>query len=151
MAPGGRPALQRKAVAARVGSETRLRDALQDVPIQSLVTDGQMDVSGVAPYRGRCRWHVPRTVRFRFYDDNVAGERNEELTGSIRGVAYADLRQWPCSKGYTDPVVGSVPPTGPEGHGRLSSERLRASLSMPRRRGPSASSRPPRPNGRCGS
>ena len=113
--PGGRPALQRKAVAARVGSETRLRDALQDVPIQSLVTDGQMDVSGVAPYQGRCRWHVPRTVRFRFYDDNVAGERNEELTGSIRGVAYADLRQRPCSKGYTDPVVGSVPPTGPEG------------------------------------
>ena len=96
--PGGRPALQRKAVAARVGSETRLRDALQDVPIQSLVTDGQMDVSGVAPYRGRCRWHVPRTVRFRFYDDNVAGERNEELTGSIRGVAYADYANGHAAK-----------------------------------------------------
>jgi len=89
--PGGRPAFDRTLVAARAGSETRLREALRDVPIQSLVTDGQMDVSGVAPNVGRCRWHVPRTVRYLLYNDEVTGNRNEALTDSIRAVTYANF------------------------------------------------------------
>lgn len=88
--PGGRPALRRMPVAARVGSETRLREALQEIPIQSLVTDGQMDVSGTAPYLGRCQWHLPRTVRFRLYDDEVTGEENQQLTDEMREVVFED-------------------------------------------------------------
>jgi hypothetical protein len=88
--PGGRPALRRKPVAGRVGSETRLRDVLQEVPIQSLVTDGKMDVTGTAPYLGRCQWHLPRTVRFRLYDDGVTGEENQQLTDEMREVVFED-------------------------------------------------------------
>ena len=53
--PGGRRALQRQPVAGRVGSETRLREALSEVSVSTLVTDGQMDVSDVADLCGRCR------------------------------------------------------------------------------------------------
>lgn len=86
--PGGRPALQRHPVAARVGSETRLRADLRSVPIRSLITDGQMDVSGVAPLVGRCRWHLPRSVRYGLYNDNVSGDFNGRLTDSLRSLVH---------------------------------------------------------------
>ena len=88
--PGGRPALKREPVAARVGSETRLRDALEERPIQTLITDGKMEVSGTATRTGRCRWHLPRSVRYLLYNDEVTGERNEALTDSIREVVHAE-------------------------------------------------------------
>jgi hypothetical protein len=86
--PGGRPALQHHPVAARVGSETRLRADLRSVPIRSLITDGQMDVSGVAPLVGRCRWHLPRSVRYGLYNDNVSGDFNGRLTDSLRSLVH---------------------------------------------------------------
>ena len=88
--PGGRPALKREPVAARVGSETRLRDALEERPIQTLITDGKMEVSSTAARTGRCRWHLPRSVRYLLYNDEVTGERNEALTDSIREVVHAE-------------------------------------------------------------
>lgn len=87
--PGDRPALDRHPVAARVGSETRLREALREAPLQTLVTDGQMDVSGVAPRVGRCRWHLPRSVRYLLYEDDVKGEANEALTDAMREIVFA--------------------------------------------------------------
>jgi hypothetical protein len=53
--PGGRSAFERHPVAARVGSETRLKADLKSVPIRSLITDGKMEVGGAAPLVGRCR------------------------------------------------------------------------------------------------
>jgi hypothetical protein len=86
--PGGRPAFQRHPVAARVGSETRLRADLRSVPIRSLVTDGKMDVGGAAPLVGRCRWHLPRSIRYELYNDNVSGDFNERLTESLRSLVH---------------------------------------------------------------
>lgn len=97
--PGGRPSLNRQFVAARVGSETRLREALNEVPISTLVTDGQMEVSSVAEKAGRCRWHLPRSVRYLLYNDNVSGERNQQLTSEVRSLAYAD---------YANPVAAET-------------------------------------------
>jgi YgiT-type zinc finger domain-containing protein len=94
--PGGRPALNRQPVAARVGSETRLRKALSEVSIATLVTDGQMDVSSVADKTGRCRWHLPRSVRHLLYNDDVSGDRNQQLTGEVRDLVYTD---------YANPVA----------------------------------------------
>jgi len=96
---GGRPALERRPVAGRVGSETRLREALSGADVSTLVTDGQMDVSGVADWCGRCRWHLPRSVRHLLYNDEVSGDRNQQLTGEVRGLAYAD---------YANPVAAQV-------------------------------------------
>jgi hypothetical protein len=89
--PGGRPALRREVVAARVGSETRLRAALEPVEVPTLVTDGQMEVSGVATRAGRCRWHLARSVRHLLYHDDVSGERNRTLTEQVRDLAHADF------------------------------------------------------------
>jgi hypothetical protein len=86
--PGGRSALCRHPVAARVGSETRLRADLKSVPIRSLITDGQMEVSGVAPLIGRCRWHLPRSIRYELYNDDVSGDFNERLTESLRALVH---------------------------------------------------------------
>lgn len=97
--PGGRPALRRKPVAGRVGSETRLREALSEVSVSTLVTDGQMDVSGVADRCGRCRWHLPRSVRYLLYNDDVSGDRNQQLTGEVRGLAYTD---------YANPIAAQA-------------------------------------------
>ena len=93
---GGRPALKRQPVAGRVGSETRLREALSEVSVTTLVTDGQMDVSSVADRCGRCRWHLPRSVRHLLYNDDVSGDRNKKLTGEVRSLAYTD---------YANPVA----------------------------------------------
>jgi YgiT-type zinc finger domain-containing protein len=86
--PGGRPALQRHPVAARVGSETRLRADLRSVPIRSLITDGKMEVGGAAPFVGRCRWHLPRSIRQELYNDDVSGDFNERLTDSLRSLVH---------------------------------------------------------------
>jgi hypothetical protein len=88
--PGGRPALCREPVAARVGSETRIRDALENVPIQTLITDGKMKVGSAAKRTARCRWHLPRSVRFLLYENEVTGSRNQTLTDSIRSVVHGD-------------------------------------------------------------
>ena len=87
--PGGRPALRRHPVAARVGSETRLRADLRSVPIRSLITDGKMEVGGAAPFVGRCRWHLPRTIRYGLYNDEVSGDFNERLSGSLRSLVHS--------------------------------------------------------------
>lgn len=97
--PGGRRALQRQPVAGRVGSETRLREALSEVSVSTLVTDGQMDVSDVADLCGRCRWHLPRSVRHMLYNDDVSGDRNQQLTGEVRGLVYTD---------YANPVAAQA-------------------------------------------
>ena len=89
---GGRPALKRQPVAGRVGSETRLREALGEARVPTLVTDGQMDVSDVADRCGRCRWHLPRSVRHLLYNDDVSGDRNKKLTGEVRSLAYTDRK-----------------------------------------------------------
>ena len=96
---GGRPALKRQPVAGRVGSETRLREALSEVRVPTLVTDGQMDVSDVADRCGRCRWHLPRSVRHLLYNDDVSGDRNKKLTGEVRSLAYTD---------YANPVAAQA-------------------------------------------
>ena len=96
---GGRPALERQPVAGRVGSETRLREALSKVSVSTLVTDGQMDVSDVADQCGRCRWHLPRSVRYLLYNDDVSGDRNQQLTGEVRELAYTD---------YANPVAAQA-------------------------------------------
>ena len=96
---GGRPALKRQPVAGRVGSETRLREALSEARVPTLVTDGQMDVSGVADRCGRCRWHLPRSVRHLLYNDDVSGDRNKKLTGEVRSLAYTD---------YANPIAAQA-------------------------------------------
>jgi len=87
--PGGRPALRHHPVAARVGSETRLRADLRSVPIRSLITDGKMEVGGAAPFVGRCRWHLPRSIRYELYNDDVSGDFNERLSGSLRSLVHS--------------------------------------------------------------
>ena len=96
---GGRPALKRQPVAGRVGSETRLREALSEARVPTLVTDGQMDVSDVADWCGRCRWHLPRSVRHLLYNDDVSGDRNKKLTGEVRSLAYTD---------YANPIAAQA-------------------------------------------
>jgi hypothetical protein len=86
---GSRPTLDRWPVSARVGSETRLRDALRTVPLATLVIDGKMDMVGVADQTGRCRWHLPRSVRYLLYNDGVKGEHNETLTREVGQLAHA--------------------------------------------------------------
>ena len=96
---GGRPALKRQPVAGRVGSETRLREALSEARVPTLVTDGQMDVSDVADRCGRCRWHLSRSVRHLLYNDDVSGDRNKKLTGEVRSLAYTD---------YANPIAAQA-------------------------------------------
>jgi YgiT-type zinc finger domain-containing protein len=97
--PGGRRALKRQPVAGRVGSETRLREALSKVSVSTLVTDGQMDVSDAADWCGRCRWHLPRSVRYLLYNDDVSGDRNQQLTSEVRELTYTD---------YTNPIAAQA-------------------------------------------
>lgn len=73
-----------------------MREALSEVPVSTLVTDGQMDVSSVAEREGRCRWHLPRSVRYRLYNDDISGEKNQQLTSETESLAYA---------GYANPVA----------------------------------------------
>lgn len=86
-----RPALQRHPVSARVGPETRLREAMREVPVSTLVVDGKMNMTGVADCTGRCRWHLPRSVRYLLYNDAVKGALNEQLTREVRQLAHADV------------------------------------------------------------
>jgi hypothetical protein len=58
------------------------------VPIRSLITDGKMEVGGAAPLVGRCRWHLPRSIRQELYNDEVSGDFNERLTGSLRSLVH---------------------------------------------------------------
>jgi len=117
--------LKRRPVAGRVGSETRLREALSEVSVTTLVTDGQMDVSSVADQAGRCRWHLPRSVRHLLYNDDVSGDRNKKLTGEVRGLAYADyanpvaarevLTRWAAAGGQEAPrAAGHVERAAPQ-------------------------------------
>ena len=122
---GGRPALKRQPVAGRVGSETRLREALSEARVPTLVTDGQMDVSDVADRCGRCRWHLPRSVRHLLYNDDVSGDRNKKLTGEVRSLAYTDyanpiaaqatLTRWAAAGGQEAPrAAGHVERAAPQ-------------------------------------
>lgn len=81
--PDGLPSIP-----ARVGSETRLRADLRATPIWSLIINGKMEVDGVAPLVGRCRWHLPRSIRQELCIDDVSGNFNEWFTGSLRSLVH---------------------------------------------------------------
>jgi len=49
-----------------------------------------MKVGSAAERTARCRWHLPRSVRYLLYNDEVTGSRNEAITDSIRSVVHGD-------------------------------------------------------------
>lgn len=52
---------------------------------------GKMEVGGVAPFVGRCRWHLPRSIRYGLYNDDVSGDFNERLSGSLRSLVHSQF------------------------------------------------------------
>jgi hypothetical protein len=58
-----------------------------------------MDVSSVADKAGRYRWHLPRSVRYLLYNDNVSGEKNQQLTSEVRDLAHSD---------YANPIAAQA-------------------------------------------
>ncbi len=113
-----------------------------------------MDVSDVADQCGRCRWHLLRSVRYLLYNDDVSGDRNQQLTSEVRELAYTDyvkpvaaqatLTRWAAVRRHEAPqVAGHIERAAPQGG--VYSDRIRRHLLALRSRQPLLSS------GRCAS
>lgn len=83
-----RPTFNRTVVALRVGSEKDIKPDLESAPIRTLVHDGKMELEQVAKQVGRCRWHVPHTVRAMLYRDGITGAENKRLTSEVSDLVF---------------------------------------------------------------
>lgn len=80
------PRRQRQVVAATGGREAAVTEALDPLRIRSLVHDGNLALDDQADHVGRCRWHVPYTVRHLLYRDQIKGTDNTTRTNTLRGA-----------------------------------------------------------------
>jgi len=85
-----RPALNRRVVALAVGKEADIKAFLKEVRIKSLMHDGGLRVDGLCEVEGRCKWHVPYTVRSLLYKDGIKGKDNKERCEHLRTIVFDD-------------------------------------------------------------
>lgn len=84
-APNGRPKPRdRQVVAVTAGREAQMAEALRPIDIQALVHDGNLQLDDQADHVGRCRWHVPYTVKYLLYRDKIRGRDNKQRVGQLR-------------------------------------------------------------------
>lgn len=100
----GRPALQRRVVAAVAGAEKQLVAALRGQKIDTLLHDGRIEMRRVARRPARCRWHVPHMVEtYTLFRDGIKGRMRKRIGDELRKLIYslrdpdtaaAELRAW---------------------------------------------------------
>ena len=89
-----RPTLNRTVVALAVGSEKDIKQYLEDPSIQGLMHDGKLDVEDLCEMEGRCWWHVPYTVKYLLYQDEIRGEENKKRVGWLVNILHEDGLEW---------------------------------------------------------
>lgn len=86
----GRATLKRRVVATVAGREEKLRTALQDQDVDTLLHDGRIQMRDVARRPARCRWHVPHMLRkYWLYQDGIKGARNRAITDTVSRMLYS--------------------------------------------------------------
>jgi len=75
---------RRRIVGLVGGSEADIVDRLAPLKIRSLVHDGKLSLDGQARFVGRCRWHVPYTVKYLLYHDQIRGEDNKKRVERLK-------------------------------------------------------------------
>lgn len=83
-----RPALDRRVVALAVGKEADIKEFLKEVCIKSLMHDGGLRVDALCEVEGRCKWHVPYTVRSLLYKDGIKGQDNKDRCEDLRTIVF---------------------------------------------------------------
>lgn len=78
------PRRKRRLLGVAAGAEVDIKPLLEPLDIQGLVHDGNMDLSASADHVGRCRWHVPYTVRYLLYQDGIKGDDNKTRVETLR-------------------------------------------------------------------
>lgn len=78
------PRRQRQLLAVCAGAEADIKALLQPLDINGLIHDGKLDLSSVADHVGRCRWHIPYTVRYLLYKDGIKGKDNKNRVENLR-------------------------------------------------------------------
>jgi len=69
------------------GREADVVAHLKPLRINALVHDGNIKLDDLAVYVGRCRWHVPYTVKYLLYRDEIRGkENNKRVEGLKNGL-----------------------------------------------------------------
>lgn len=84
-ASSGRAKRRKRRVLGVVGGrEAELADNLSSLTIHALVHDGNLNLDDQARYVGRCRWHIPYTVRYLLYHDAIKGQDNIERVKCLK-------------------------------------------------------------------
>jgi RNase P subunit RPR2 len=76
----------RRVLAVAAGDEADIKPKLTSLHLQSLIHDGNLALEGAAEQIGRCRWHVPYTVRHLLYKDDITGEDNKERVQQLHQI-----------------------------------------------------------------
>lgn len=76
----------RRLLTVAVGAEADIKPKLADLQLQSLIHDGNLALEEAAEQVGRCRWHVPYTVRHLLYSDDITGEDNKERVEQLHRI-----------------------------------------------------------------
>lgn len=75
---------KRRVLGVAAGREADSIAQLDPLKIRSLVHDGNLKLDGQADFVGRCRWHVPYTVKYLFYRNDVSGKDNKKRVERLK-------------------------------------------------------------------
>lgn len=84
--PSDRSRRLRWLLGTTAGSETDVKPLLAERSIQTLIHDGSLALEGYADHVVRCRWHVPYTVGFLLYQDQITGDENKARVRKLRQI-----------------------------------------------------------------
>lgn len=79
----------RRVLGVSAGREPDIIGHLTGLNMQALVHDGRLKLGDQARYVGRCRWHVPHTVRYLLYRDDIKGEDNTARVKQLKQGLHA--------------------------------------------------------------
>lgn len=76
----------RRVLTVAAGKEDDIKPKLADLQLQTLIHDGNLQLDAYGEQVGRCRWHVPYTVRHLLYRDDIKGEDNKERVQQLHRI-----------------------------------------------------------------
>lgn len=104
------PRRKRRLLAVSAGDEAAIKPLLEPLDIKGLIHDGKLDLSSSADYVGRCRWHIPYTVRYLFYKDGIKGQDNKTRVENLREHMWdtTEISQWLARNRDAEAASGHV-------------------------------------------
>ncbi len=86
---GKRAVMKKRFMFLRTGNASQIKKSLKALQARGIVHDGDMDMSGCAPFVQRCLWHLPHQLKHFLWMDGMAHEDKQPWVKRLIKILFA--------------------------------------------------------------